>query len=157
MHEPFCLSLGGVQTPSFPLGLPRTLLHACAVQHLCPPSARQPAHVAQPPPARIHICLLPKTRWTTCSPVSRVSGPRKQERSLLQIGSTPCPPRTHLSVNDERCHLSLEKPEQCVLQSFPSGLFPQALASVRTFGLKGNGISPSIFFLDDRSVIGIRA
>lgn len=45
-----------------------------------------------------------------------------------------------------------------MLNSFQSELFPQAFGfRGGTFGLQINGISPPIFFLDDRSVIGIRA
>lgn len=104
-----CSFLRQIHSPFFPSGIfCKTLLCNAST---CLPSH---SHTMVLTPVRTHIYLLTKTRWAACSLVSQVSGPRKYERSSLCTGRSLFR-QSHLSVHDERCHLSLEESEQCVL------------------------------------------
>lgn len=132
---------------------------SCSVCHAAPlPSFTTTAgEGGTPSPSSIHTNLFKKTKSAQLPPVSHVCGPRKQERSLPCVGRPPLLVSSSLDKWRVLPSLAREARTMCA-QVFPIGIVSTSLWLLwGTFGLKGNGIPPSIFFLDDRSVIGIKA
>lgn len=158
MYWPLHISLRVVCIPA-PQGLHGTLSQSrcpcCVVPS--PSFSTAASRCGTPPSARIHDSQFTQTKWAPLLPVSCVFDPRKQGRSL------PCASRPPLLVNSSLNKLQVLPPLTQEARTMCAQAFPIEVVSTGlwllwgTFGFKGNGISPSIFFLDDRSVTGSRA